>query len=278
MKKVRAIVLRAAGTNCDVETAYALEYCGAKADLVHVNSLLSASGELNKYDILAIPGGFTYGDDISSGKILANELRHKLSSRLKAFIERDGIIIGICNGFQVLVKSGILPGWEGDNIEATLTINDSAKFEDRWVYLTQNPKIKNQNLKSKVRVKRTRRAQKCIWTKWIDNIIYLPVAHGEGKFIPKDEKVLQRLNDEGQIILRYVDRYGKPAEYPANPNGSTDDIAGICDRTGKVFGLMPHPERYLSPLQHPRWSREGRGKEGDGAMIFKNGVDYAKRR
>lgn len=264
MKSVRVIILRTAGTNCDKETAFAFELAGAAAELVHINELSRKAKDLNSYHILAIPGGFTYGDDIASGKILANELKFKLKDAVQKFIDDGKLIIGICNGFQVLVKAGYLPNLSGDfrTQEATLTLNDSAKFEDRWVYLKQRAKS---------------RERKCVWTRDIGEIIYLPVAHGEGKFIPKDNKVLRQLKEKRLIVFEYVDEKGKGRDYPYNPNGSVENIAGICDMTGRIFGLMPHPERHITPYQHPRWTRDRLPKYGDGFAIFKNGVDFSKK-
>lgn len=265
MAKVKVIVLRAAGTNCDMETAFAFESAGAKTELVHINRLISGERKLENHQILAIPGGFTYGDDIASGKILANEIKYKLKGALKRFIRSGKIIIGICNGFQVLVKAGLLPNLDGsfESIEATLSLNDSAKFEDRWVYL-------------KNRSSGERRQERCIWTKGIEDIIYLPVAHGEGKFIPKNDVVLKKLKEDGQIVFTYCDEKGDRGGYPCNPNGSIDNIAGICDKTGRVFGLMPHPERHICHSQHPYWTRLPKKTEGDGLKIFRNGVEFMK--
>jgi phosphoribosylformylglycinamidine synthase len=257
VKMVKVIILRTGGTNCDYETKYAFEHVGSSAELVHVNELIRKEKSLSDYQIMAIPGGFTYGDDIASGKILASELKYKLIDDLKKFITQGKLMIGICNGFQVLVKSGILPGIKEDK-EATLTVNDSAKFEDRWIYLSK-------------------RKTNCVWTRDLDETIYLPVAHAEGKFIPRDKQILKSLYDNGQVVFCYTDEKGNSAGYPCNPNGSVDDIAGICDKTGKIFGLMPHPERHILPLHHPRWTRQKRKKEGDGCAIFRNGVDYAKK-
>ena len=264
MMRPKVIILRTAGTNCDQETAFAFEMAGAKHEFVHINELTHWAKHLSEYQILALPGGFTYGDDIASGKILANELKFKLEEDLRKFIRDGKLIIGICNGFQILVKAGLLPNLSGDfqTIEATLTLNDSNKFEDRWVHL------KN-------------RQTKCVWTKGIDKIIHLPVAHGEGKFIPRNGKILKKLKTEGLIALEYADEKGERRGYPFNPNGSVDNIAGICDRTGRVFGLMPHPERHISFYQGPVWTREVRKPsvrcEGDGLIIFKNGVRFAKK-
>jgi phosphoribosylformylglycinamidine synthase I len=258
MKKPKVCILRAAGTNCDRETGFAFLRAGAEIEFVHINRLINQDEDLYGYQILAIPGGFTYGDDIAAGKILANELRCRLVDDLREFIGCGKLIIGICNGFQVLVKSGLLPGNAGLRQEASLIINDSGKFEDRWVYLK---KSKN----------------KCVWTKNISEIIYLPVAHGEGKFIATDKKVLPRLKKNGQIAFQYCDKLGKLSGYPYNPNGSVDNIAGICDETGRVLGLMPHPERHTDFSQHPRWTGMKNRKEGDGLQIIRNGVGYAKK-
>ena len=256
VKKVKAIVLRTGGTNCDVETAHAFTMCNALTDLVHINELSNGEKSFKDYHILAIPGGFTYGDDIASGKILANEIKYRMGEELNDFIKNGKLIIGICNGFQVLVKAGILPGINRNGIEASLSFNDSGKFEDRWTYLQTN---------------------RCIWTKGIKKIIYLPVAHGEGKFIPENDKILKSLRRNGQIVFQYVDEKGRPAGYPDNPNGSVDGIAGICDPTGRVLGMMPHPERHVVGTQHPRWTREGLKRFGDGLTIFKNGVNHIKK-
>jgi phosphoribosylformylglycinamidine synthase len=265
MPKPKVCVLRAAGTNCDQETAFAFLKAGALIDLVHINRLISRQRHLEDYQILAIPGGFTYGDDIAAGKILANELRYKLIEDIKKFIQKGKLIIGICNGFQVLVKSGLLSGNSDLQPEASLIINDSGKFEDRWVYLR---KFKIQNAKFK---------NKCIWTKDLPEIIYLPVAHGEGKFIIKDKTALERLRKNGQIVFQYCDEKGRFAGYPDNPNGSQENIAGICDGTGRILGLMPHPERHIATSQHPRWQRTKNKNAGDGLQIFRNAVEYIKK-
>ena len=247
MKNPKTIVLRTAGTNCDNETAAAFKMAGSVSELVHINELARGEKFLRDFQILAIPGGFTYGDDIASGKILANEIKYKLNEDLKNFINSGKLVIGICNGFQVLVKAGILPGVNPGAMEATLSFNDSGSFIDKWVSL---------------KAAETR----CIWTKGLKEEVYLPIAHGEGKFMPRDKKVLNTLRKNEQIVFKYTD----------NPNGSIDDIAGICDTTGRVMGMMPHPERHILGTQHPRWTREGLKECGDGFMVFKNGVDYVK--
>ena len=252
----RILVLRSAGSNCDQETKFAFDYVGGQADLIHINRLLAGEIKLDDYQILAIPGGFTYGDDISAGKILANEMKYKLAESLQKFHGDGKLIIGICNGFQVLVKAGLLPTVDFElEQKVTLTNNNSAKFEDRWVYLKVN-------------------GETSIFTKDMPEKVYFPVAHAEGKFIPKDPSVLEALKQNKQIVFQYVDKNGHSPEYPDNPNGSVDDIAGICDPSGRVLGLMPHPERHIDPTNNPRWTREGLNKEGHGVAIFRNAVQF----
>jgi len=263
MRKPKVCILRAAGTNCDKETGFAFLKAGAEPEFVHINRLIDQDKNLCDFQILAIPGGFTYGDDIAAGKILANELRYKFVDALRKFIACGKLIIGICNGFQVLVKSGLLPGSENFRQTASLIINDSGKFEDRWTYL----RVTSYEL----------RVTKCVWTKNLLEIIYLPVAHGEGKFVTQDKKTLDRLRKNNQIVFQYCDGKGRTAGYPYNPNGSVDDIAGICDKTGRILGLMPHPERHIHFLQHPRWTGMKNKKEGDGLQIIRNGVEYARK-
>ena len=264
MHKPKVVVLRGAGTNCDYETKCAFEYAGAEAELVHINEFTKLRKSLANYHILAIPGGFTYGDDIAAGKILANELKYKLNAELQKFITDGKLIIGICNGFQILVKSSLLPDLQIQEQSTTLTSNDSGKFEDRWVYL-RPPSF-------------DLRKAKCVWTKGIAHIIYLPVAHGEGKFVAANKKVLRQLKNNSQIVFQYCSQKGKLDGYPVNPNGSQDNIAGICDKTGRIFGLMPHPERHILREHHPHWTRiKDNKKEGDGLSIFRNGVQYAKK-
>jgi phosphoribosylformylglycinamidine synthase len=259
--KPRTLVLRAAGSNCDGETAYAFELAGATSELVHINRLLAEPNLLDQYQILAIPGGFSYGDDISAGKILANQIMHHLGDAVRGFIESGRPVIGICNGFQVLVKTDLLPGSISGRTgqTATLAHNDCGRFVDRWVRLG--------SAKSR-----------CIWTDHLQpSLIELPVAHGEGKFIPKDEGVRRALWENGQTALVYAREDGSAArgQFPDNPNGSVDDIAGVCDASGLVFGLMPHPERYIDPLQHPAWtSQRPARKAGHGLQMFSNAVRH----
>ncbi len=252
--RVRVLVLRGPGTNCDEETAFAFELAGAAAERVHVNRLISREASLADYQILVVPGGFTYGDDLGAGKVLANELKVKLGREIRDFVGRGGLVMGICNGLQVLVKAGVLPDMTSDGDSGvTLATNDSGRFECRWVYLKAN------------------RESNCVFTKGIDRL-YLPVANGEGKVVATSA-ALSRLN----IPLHYCNEYGKTGEgYPANPSGSTQDISGIADPTGRIFALMPHPERHIRGTQHPRWTREGAREYGDGLRIFQNAVDWAK--
>ncbi len=242
--KPKVLVLRAAGTNCEVETAYAFEAVGATTTTLHVNRLREKADVLRQYQVLALPGGFSYGDDVASGRIFANELMSALRDELLGFVDRGGFVIGICNGFQVLVKSGLLPRIAGDvTPQATLTDNTSGIYTDRWVRLTGDPK-------------------RCAWIP-DDLEMEMPVAHGEGRFVAS-KQVLAKLAAGHQIALRYSSG--------TNPNGSTDDIAGVCDPTGRVFGLMPHPERFLRWENHPRWTREPRRAEGDGLRLFRSAI------
>jgi len=268
MKNPKVCVLRTAGTNCDKETAFAFLKAGAEPESVHINKLVSGKLSLSDYQILAVPGGFSYGDDVAAGKILANELKYKLFADLKKFISEGKLIIGICNGFQILVKSGLLPGNETFAQETSLIINDSGKFEDRWTYLTRH-RTPFDSAQGKQDT-----GHKCVWAKDLPEIIYLPVAHGEGKFVTKDKAVLERLKKNGQVVFQYTSKDGNLAGYPDNPNGSENNIAGICDETGRILGLMPHPERHIEVHQHPRWQGLKVRAEGDGLQIFRNGVDY----
>lgn len=264
MVQPKALVLRTAGTNCDAETVFAFEQAGALVERVHINRLVSGDEDVENYQIIAVPGGFSYGDDIISGRILANEMRLRLGDQFKKFIDDGKLIIGICNGFQVLVRAGILPGTAKHggatnfSQNVTLTHNDSGKFEDRWIHLKP--------------------FGNSVWTQGIEKVLYLPVAHAEGKFLPQDENLYRQLKEHGQIIFRYSTANGEHPHYPENPNGSYDDIAGIADRTGRVLGLMPHPERHFLFTQHPSWTRlSKKAKFGDGAQIFMNGVEYVKK-
>ena len=259
--KVKVMVLRTAGTNCNEEAAFAFRHFGAEVDQVHINRLIKKEISLHDYHILVVPGGFSYGDDIAAGRVLANELRIYLARDLKRFIAEGKLIIGICNGFQILVKTGFLPGplkEDGDHQETTLMNNDSAKFEDRWV--------------------RLKTGGHSPWTQGLPQVIHLPIAHGEGKFVTRDSAVLKRLKLNNQVAFHYCDASGNSGKYPVNPNGSLDDIAGITDPTGQILGLMPHPERFFYFTQSPSWTRtDKKSKYGDGAKIFENGIEYVKK-
>jgi len=258
MGEVKAIVLRAAGINCDMETAYTLELAGADARRVHINRIIEDKSLLDEFQIIVFPGGFSYGDDVAAGKILANQIVHHLFEPIRKFIEDGKLVLGICNGFQVLVKTGILPGGNSAmrQTDVTITNNDSGKFEDRWIYLAPQ-------------------SDRCVFIE-PGRQIYLPIAHGEGKVVTKDEATLDTLRSAGHIAFKYVDKDGNEGDYPVNPNGSMDSIAGLTDTTGRVLGMMPHPERFVRPTQHPHWSRLGAGLEPDGTTIFDNAVKYVR--
>jgi phosphoribosylformylglycinamidine synthase I len=258
--KPRTLILRTAGVNCDLETAHAFELAGAETEAIHINRLLAEPKLISQFQILAFPGGFSYGDDIAAGKILANQIHHHLADTVRSFVAAGKPIIGICNGFQVLVKTDLLPGSVGGRTaqSATLAHNDCGRFIDRWINLAP-------------------RAGKCIWTQDLPAMLELPIAHGEGKFVPADESVRKALWENGQVALVYAKGDGSAASgcSPDNPNGSTDDIAGVCDPTGLIFGLMPHPERYVSPFQHFAWTRkQPLEQEGVGLKIFRNAVKH----
>jgi len=256
--KPRALILTGYGINCDYETEFAFNLAGAVAQRVHLNDIIDNRAQLEDFHIVALPGGFSFGDDIASGKVLANKLKYNLSAELRRFVDDGKLIIGICNGFQAMVRMGLIPAFEGNygTQVTTVTFNDSGRFEARWVHL-----MVSQN-------------SPCIFTKGIEEI-YLPVRHGEGKFIPRDEGVRQRLWNNGHVVLQYVDDKGSLAGYPWNPNGSVENIAGVCDETGRIFGMMPHPEAFIFETNHPRWTRE-RPNEGEGLAIFRNAVQWVK--
>jgi phosphoribosylformylglycinamidine synthase len=251
----RGLVLRAPGTNCDVETASAFERVGGKVQLDHVNRLRACPNLVDKYQILCLPGGFSYGDDIAAGQILAGQLRYHLKEAMERVRDQDKLILGICNGFQALLRSGMLLPEDEHGPLATLAWNDSGRFEDRWVHLAVT-------------------ADTCVFLRGME-LIYLPVAHAEGKFVPRDDQILQRLRGLGQLVLRYSDIAGEEPRYPENPNGSVAAVAGVCDATGRVLGLMPHPERHIDATHHPQWTRQATLPDhGDGFRIFANAVGY----
>lgn len=252
--KPRVCILKTDGTNCDQETAHAFSLAGADTQIVLLTELLQKKHQLNDFQVLALPGGFSYGDDIASGKLFALELELFLKEQLQQFIAQKKAIIGICNGFQVLVRAKLLPQIASESQQATLAWNASGKFECRWVSL----KIEKSN---------------CIFTRGLeDTILELPVAHAEGRFYCEDDaRSYMELNK--LIPLRYAQDGRATSEYPANPNGSLDAIAGACDETGLVFGLMPHPERFVYAHQYPHRTRTA--VEPMGRMIFQNAVSYA---
>jgi len=266
MKKPKSLVLFGNGINCEYETAYANKLAGFDTDLMHIDEMMENPKNIRNYVFLNFPGGFLDGDDLGSAKAQSVKWKYqKMKGSVERFIDElvrftnnGGIIIGICNGFQLLVKTGLLPGIDGQygKQTVTLTSNDSGKFEDRWVTLKIN------------------QLSHCIFTKDMDKI-YLPVRHGEGKCVvdtPENETVLTK---KGHVVMQYTDEKGIITdEYPYNPNGSTGAIAALCDATGRIFGLMPHPEAFIHYTQHPRWTRENLNVDGDGLGIFKNAFNY----
>jgi len=257
MASPQVLVLRSPGTNCDRETAFAFERAGGKTSSLHVNQLLERPALIAEFQILCMSGGFSYGDDISAGRIFANQIRHHLFDALQEFKAAGKLILGICNGFQILIKSGLLLPDKADEPIATLAFNQSGKFEDRWINLAVT-------------------GSKCVFLNGIERM-YLPVAHGEGHFIARDEATISALESAGQLCLRYATDDGDTTNvpYPLNPNGAQWNVGGVCDETGRVLGLMPHPERHIDPTQHPRWTRrEKQPEKGDGLKLFENAIAY----
>lgn len=257
----KVLILHATGTNRDHDVAAAFENSGAQPEIIHLNQLRRGDRKWQDYQILVVPGGFSYADALGAGKLLALDLMTYFTEEVSLFVDRGRPVIGICNGFQALVKSGILPqkhnpGMDPGTNLATLTHNASGQFECRWVSLKPV-------------------SQRCLWTRGLQNLIYCPVAHGEGNFTVTEAGITKQLLASEQIALIYTKEDGSPAnlEYPANPNGSAGDIAGICNQRGNVLGLMPHPENHIYPYQHPRWTRGEINHSG--LPLFKNGVSYA---
>ncbi len=271
---VRVAVLFGFGINCDRETAAVFDMVGGTSERLHVNHLVQGNRSLEEFDILAVPGGFSFGDHLGSGRLLGNRLRFALREQLQKFVSSGKPIIGICNGFQALVKTGLLPGPENASLEpdliqrASLTLNNTGRYEDRWVTLefdSESP---------------------CIWTKGIQRI-ECPVRHGEGRFVMPTEGELDRLSSNQQLTVRYVDPSTEPGSevsdellpFPLSPNGSMRNIAGICDPTGLVFGLMPHPEAFYTMWLHPEHTSMNLKEdewEGSGLQIFRNAVEYVR--
>lgn len=267
MSRVKALVLTGFGLNCDLETSYALRTAGAEVERVHLNSLVARERRLTDYRIFVVGGGFSWGDDHGAGVIMGMRLKHRLGDELLELVAAGGIVIGICNGFQVLVNLGLLPGFQPGELkrEVALINNDCGSFRDQWVNLVANPE------------------SPCVLTRGISRV-ELPVRHGEGKFFAEAD-VLERIERQQQVILRYAGADGKAAAgaFPANPNGSIADIAGICDPTGRVTGLMPHPEAFNDWTNHPEWTRMREAsrrdgtdlpREGHGLRFFRNAVEY----
>jgi len=265
-------VITGFGINADEELARAFGLAGAEASRVHVNDLVGDSKLLSRFRILAFPGGFSFGDHLGSGKVFATLFRRNLGGALADFVAGGGLVIGICNGFQVLVKMGVLPNMSGTGAqEASLVHNECGKFEDRWV---------------RVRFEENSR---CVWTRGLSDMD-LPVRHGEGRFITRAPAVMEAIRAQGLIALRYAARDETTSDaalvgYPDDPNGSEGHVAGLCDPTGRVFGLMPHPEAYMCPQNHPDWARLGRRelreterRGGDGLSILRKGVRAAQER
>lgn len=255
----RILVLRAAGTNCDRETAYAFEQAGASTITVHVNELARKPRLLADVHGLVIPGGFSHGDDLGAGTVFGARIRSTFLDGIRRLVDRGGVVLGICNGFQVLAKAGLVPGFDG-GVDRTVTLasNESNRYEDRWVKLEVT-------------------TDRCAFLR-AGEVYEVPVAHGEGRLLALSEAVRERLHRDGQVALRYVGPGGAhPAGYPWNPNGALDDIAGITDPTGRILGLMPHPERHQFPWQSPRFHREGPAATPDGLRVFRNAVHHLKR-
>jgi phosphoribosylformylglycinamidine synthase subunit PurQ / glutaminase len=271
MKKTKAIVITGNGTNCEMEAANACRLAGFdEADIVHISSLLSGKVRLDDYHFLNLTGGFLDGDDLGSAKAQANRLKYArveganehLIDQLMRFIADAKPILGVCNGFQLMIKMGLLPALSGNYLEqvATLTFNDCGRFQDRWVYLKSNP------------------ASPSIFTRGVDKGIYLPIRHGEGKFVAASPAILEEIEQRNLAVLKYSDSaYAAPTmEFPLNPNGSVNAIAGLCDASGRLMGLMPHPEAFHHRTNHPRWTREELAEEGDGLILFRNAVQYVR--
>jgi len=271
MTIAKALVITGNGTNCETEAAHACRLGGFdEARIAHISELLSGEVTLDDYHFLNLTGGFLDGDDLGSAKAQAHRLRYatvngsseRLIDQFLRFIEAGKLILGVCNGFQLLVKMGMLPALGGDYLKqsATLTYNANGRFQDRWCYLKCDA------------------ASPSLYTAGIEGGIYLPVRHGEGKFLVDCDETLEKIESNHLSCLKYSDKdFTAPTmEFPENPNGSTNAIAGICDETGRVMGLMPHPEAFVHRTQHPRWTREELPEEGDGLIFFKNAAKYVK--
>ncbi len=272
MAKTRAIVITGNGTNCEMEAAHACKLGGFdEAVIAHIADLLAGQVRLDAFHFLNLTGGFLDGDDLGSAKAQANRLRHArvdeledhLLDQVLRFVTDGKLVLGVCNGFQLMVKMGMLPGFDGDHLtqRTTLTYNDCGRFQDRWTYLKVDP------------------ASPSVFTRGIAKGIYLPMRHGEGKFLCDTDATLERIENEHLAVFKYSDpEYAAPTmEFPLNPNGAQNAIAGLCDPTGRLMGLMPNPEAFVHYTQHPRWTREDLPEEGDGLILFKNAAEYARK-
>lgn len=262
-KVVKVLVITGFGLNCEKETCAAFSMCGAEPEKVHLNDLLSGQRKLDEFHILAFIGGFSFGDHLGAGTVFANRIKFRMRGELERFVAAGKLVIGICNGFQTMTRLGLLPALNKQYFtqQCALAHNDSAVFRDDWCFLAANAE------------------SNCIFTRGID-LIRLPLRHGEGKFVA-DEMVLEELEKLNLVALRYANADGSTAgEFPANPNGSLNSIAAICDTSGRIFGMMPHPEAFLSPYNSPTWTRDKLSgnlpEEGDGVAIFRNAVDFAQ--
>jgi len=261
--KARVLVPTGFGLNCEGETALAFRMAGAEVDLVHLTDLFAGRHprRIPDYQVLVFMGGFAYGDHVAGGLVLATRIRAHLARDLEAFLENEGRVLGVCNGFQTLVRLGLLPGPEEGAVDfrqrAALTNNERLGYRDAWVRLQADPE------------------SRCVWTRGV-SALEVPARHGEGRFVAESDEALRRLEANGQVPLRYVDDAGLPTErWPDNPNGSARGVAGVCDRTGRILGVMPHPEAFLHPFQHPDWPRrraEIEAREPASLALFRAGV------
>ena len=271
MKQTRAIVITGNGTNCEMEAAHACRLGGFDETVIaHIAEILSGEIRLDDFHFLNLTGGFLDGDDLGSAKAQANRLKNaqvtggteKLVDQFTRFIADGKLILGVCNGFQLMAKMGMLPGFGGEYLHqsVTLTHNDCGRFQDRWTYLKVDP------------------LSPSIFTRGIDRGIYLPVRHGEGKFLCDSDATMARIAAGHLSVLQYSDAgyTGPTMEFPANPNGSVDAIAALCDPSGRLMGLMPHPEAFVHYTQHPRWTRDELPEEGDGLILYKNAAVYVR--
>lgn len=258
MATPKVLILRAPGTNCETETAYAFELAGAKTTLLHVNRLIESPTLAKDHQILCFPGGFSYGDDIAAGRILAQQLKVHLSDVVNQFRDQDHLVLGICNGLQIMMRLGIFFE-SSEAAPVTLTLNRQARFEDRWVHVAATP-------------------NNSVFLRGIDRM-YLPIAHAEGRLVLQSSEVGRQLASSGQLCLRYTAEDGavggETLPFPTNPNGADMNVAGLSDSTGRIFGLMPHPERHIAATHHPFWTRRTEQPEhGEGLALFRNAVDY----